>query len=268
MLKLLKHEIKATSRFFIAMYTGLIAISIIFNLFFGGLTTGRFDSSSDLYGVVSVLLLFLYFSLFIATFVGNIFMMAQRYYKNLYGDEGYLMHTLPVKSWQHVATKAIISGMWLLASLVFGMLSVFILSGQWPNFAEIFRELSYEISYAGFSPSVFYIQVIVFILLSLLTGMLPIFSAISIGQLWKKHRVLGAFICYIVINFARNIFTSMFLRSAYNPFSTSFYFASNASNMLAAWNEYFWFGVITQVIFSAIFMFVSSYLMQNKLNVE
>lgn len=43
-----------------------------------------------------------------------------RFYKSMLGDEGYLMHTLPVDSWQHVASKIICGTVVLTISAIVG----------------------------------------------------------------------------------------------------------------------------------------------------
>ena len=40
----------------------------------------------------------------------------QRFYKNLLSGEGYLMHTLPVRPWQHIASKLIAAVVWTVLS--------------------------------------------------------------------------------------------------------------------------------------------------------
>ena len=52
--------------------------------------------------------------------------MLQRFYKNLLGDEGYIMFTLPASVHQHVWSKLIVSAVWFIATGVVVFLSVFV----------------------------------------------------------------------------------------------------------------------------------------------
>ncbi len=55
-------------------------------------------------------------------------MMIQRFNKNLLSDEGYLMHTLPVKPWKHIASKLLASMLWMIGSVVVALISILVIT--------------------------------------------------------------------------------------------------------------------------------------------
>ena len=60
-------------------------------------------------------------------FVATLIVVIQRFYKSLLGDEGYLMFTIPVKAWQNILNKLLVSMLWTFTSTVIGFGSILIL---------------------------------------------------------------------------------------------------------------------------------------------
>jgi hypothetical protein len=127
--KLFKYEIKATARLFIPLYLTLLVFSLI-NRFL--LPISRLDSSpSTLYHMAFTIGMSLYVLLIAGTMLITLFVMIQRFYKNLLGDEGYLMFTLPVQSWKHLLCKLFTSMGWTLISSIVAICSVLIIASQY-----------------------------------------------------------------------------------------------------------------------------------------
>ena len=92
--KLLKYELKATSRVFVPLYIAILVVSIV-----NGLSLNL--EIFNIQGLATIILMCLFISLFVITIVVTI----QRFNKNLLKDEGYLMFTLPVSSKYLVLSK-------------------------------------------------------------------------------------------------------------------------------------------------------------------
>ena len=95
--KLMKYEIKATGRTLIPLYIALLAFAIINKIFIG---TGLSDKLEGFGSIPFILSIFGYGFTMAAVFIVTFFVIIQRFYKNLLGDEGYLMNTLPVTTLQ------------------------------------------------------------------------------------------------------------------------------------------------------------------------
>ena len=122
--KLLKYEFKATARTYGGMYLALLAASVLF----GGSVRRWNGTNSDTYSTLVGLLSLVYTAVIIGTVVVTIMTIVQRFYRNLLGREGYLMHTLPVTETQLVTSKLISSAVWSLCSILAACLSFGILA--------------------------------------------------------------------------------------------------------------------------------------------
>ena len=103
--KLIRYEWKAVARVCIPMYGGLILAAMLTHFLLGNLE--RF--SSTLYDIITMAMSTLCFGLFMAAFVLTLIIQIQRFSKNLLGDEGYLMFTLPASVSQHITAKLVVA---------------------------------------------------------------------------------------------------------------------------------------------------------------
>ena len=104
--KLLKYEFKATARLFIPLYIALITFTLI-NRVVNTVESVQKAIGINIKTILSVISMVGYVVLIISISAITLIIMVQRFYKNLLGDEGYLMFTLPVKTWQNVLNKLI-----------------------------------------------------------------------------------------------------------------------------------------------------------------
>ena len=86
--KLIKYEFNANSRTFLPMYIALILVAAV-----NRVLRVTMSEANLAFGISIMLLVGLFMALGIITLV----VIIQRFNKNLLGDEGYLMFTLPVK---------------------------------------------------------------------------------------------------------------------------------------------------------------------------
>lgn len=204
--KLLKYEFKATMRTFMPIYISLMAVAMVNRIFqMGNIEMGI--------GISSVILVALFMTLGIITIV----MIVQRFNRNLLGDEGYLMFTLPVKSESLIFSKIIISIVWTILSGIAACITAFILVGTIEGFIEVISNLDIiwaQISMITIDGEVISpIMMMGFIgLMSILTYVLfilQIYLSLAVAQLPKlsKHRRIVAFIAFIVINIVLSMFT-------------------------------------------------------------
>ena len=129
--KLLKYEWKATGRVILPIAGGVLVLNLVSSLL------GHFVNNT---GHTMPWVGFLTALLTLATFLGMLAVLAvcffasiQRYYK-LLGEQGYLMLSLPVHAWQHIAAKLICGVLWTLFGFFYfgicGSFSLAILDGD------------------------------------------------------------------------------------------------------------------------------------------
>ena len=104
--KCLKHEWKACWK-----NMALLNGAAIFMGALGGFGF-LFSQISELPDLLIVLYLFAYVLIVIAASVMTQVLMIQRYYKNLFTDEGYLTNVLPVSATDHILSKMLVFGAW------------------------------------------------------------------------------------------------------------------------------------------------------------
>lgn len=202
--KLLKYEFRSTARVFLPMYAILIGFAILNRFTIAGMENALF-SDNDFLEFISGTAIFGYimviFSVLIITFV----IIVQRFYKNLTGDEGYLMHTLPVSTHKLIQAKIITAFVWQMASAVTIILSVFILLLQpwflrdfamfWHEFMQALGELFAMIGWGSAVANI--VTILAAMVISGVTSILMIYASISIGHTFKKHRIMGSVVSYI-----------------------------------------------------------------------
>lgn len=201
--KLLKHELKATSRLLIPLYLILIGISFLNRIMLS------FQNLNQIMKFISNLLASGFLFILVAVFAVTMVLVITRFYKNLIGDEGYLMFTLPVKPNQLINSKLIISVFWFLIGIAAVVVTLYITFAT-PERMEIvyqnLKDFSQELrSYSGGNMAFVIFEMILFCTVSIFANILMLYLSIAIGQLFNGRRLVGSFIAYIGIYTALQI---------------------------------------------------------------
>lgn len=205
--KLLKYEIKATSRMFLPMYAALLVFAVI-NRFLFSSTVQRPVNSFDLQAIVSVISMVIYITLIAGVMIMTLIVMIQRFYKSLLGDEGYLMFTLPVQTWKHIFNKLIVSMMWFVLSGIIAVCSILTVANVQEADFDLSEAFDFFSRYFGVVGS---LEMIVSVLLSVAGSILMIYAAIALGHQFSKHKILASFGMYIVINTVMQVLMSILM---------------------------------------------------------
>lgn len=122
--KLLKHEFIATGRIMAIVY-GIIAVLSAYIL--GSFYLG--DASIDDGALLPSLSLILLFFVAMANVVLTIIVIMSNFQKSLYGEQGYLTFTLPVKSVSLLSAKILVSTFWYIAASLTVVVASFLFLG-------------------------------------------------------------------------------------------------------------------------------------------
>lgn len=210
--KLIKYEMKATFRIFPIMYIVLFCSSIIFRLC--KILDGTIGNDKVAGTLISISLGFLGFLVcvgIIGMLVISFFLGVYRFYKNYVTDEGYLMHTIPVPTWSLLMSKFIVSIIWMLASTVVSLVSLLIMffsKDWWNSFVSFIKDVLFPMFGESALKSSLISYVVLFVV-SLLSSYLILYFCIALGQVWTKHRILGAVLVYIGTNMVLNIVSTV-----------------------------------------------------------
>lgn len=209
--KLLKYEIKATGRTFLPLYGTVLALAIINKIFYGLLWNT--ESSVFPLELTAGLASMIYGFTICAIFVMTLLVTIQRFQKNLLGDEGYLMFTLPVKPWQHITCKMLTAALWFVVSVFVTGFSGLLIGLSWDMVAEIprvFFQLIQELSENfGGSWFLYLLEGLLLGTLFLASGILLIYAAMALGHLLNRHRILGAFGAFLGLSFVSQMITGI-----------------------------------------------------------
>jgi len=194
--KLLKYEVKATSRLLLPLFIALVI--------FAAITRAITALSPNSYSTPAVISMIIYGLIMVAMFVTTFITILYRFHKNLLADEGYLMHTLPVPVWQHILSKLLVSILWIVASGAVAMVSIMILGFEISDFTGIYAFFAdtYQRAFAeiGFTLYVLSFEVILGFFLSVAYGILIIYAAMAIGHMFNRHKILASFGAFLVLN--------------------------------------------------------------------
>lgn len=269
--KLLKHEFKATGRHFLLMYVFFTLITICNKIFLEITVNNKF------WETFQILFMIAYVLTCAAIFVLTTILIITRFYKNMMGDEGYLMFTLPVTVSQHIISKCLTAFVWSVLSAVIFFLSILLLiSGH--GVIEFFNKagelISQVFDYCG--PQL-WISVIIYAIaipIGTFYSILQYYMSVSIGQLFNKHRVLAAFGAYFGFNFIlQNIISFGFLfLNVSSFFSPEHVDIHTEAEFIQYFLQYMNIvGITALVINTALavgFFFVTRFILTKKLNLE
>lgn len=197
--KLMKYELKATARTFLPLYFILLGVACIHR--FLGRENGVFYNLNKIGNFTTVILIALFIAIGVLTLVVTI----QRFSKNLLGDEGYLMFTLPTSSRKLILSKIIIGMIWTIASTVISILTFIILVAGKEFIEElsyVLKELKYILQTAQIESLVLAAQMLFSGFLNYTQFILSVYFSLCIGHLpvFQKHRNIIGIITFIFIN--------------------------------------------------------------------
>lgn len=212
--RLIKYELRSSIKLMGVIWAALIVTSFLFSIssnFMGNLMRSS-SIASTLINLFQGITGMLYIAVFIATAAASVVIIIMRFYKGLLSDEGYLMHTLPVKPWQLITAKGVSALIIVCASVIVSILSIMVLAGTGSfgaivEFCDLIREMFRE------EPKVILVaaELIVLVILSLLKSIYQIYASLSIGQLAGKYRILLSLGAYVGINIVITVLTVLIM---------------------------------------------------------
>lgn len=227
----------------------------------------KYDNLTFLQGITLMTVIFIYVFTMLAVNMGCVIYIAVRYYKNLYTDEGYLMHTLPVTPRKLLLSKLLVHTIYSLFTSVLTVASVaallFVLARTLGG-VSILREFQYawrELEAEFFISRLNYmILMLITFITGTMQGILQIYVSAALGQLASKHKVLASIGVYIAVNTALSV-VGMIVSFALGAARISrVVFVSPISTSVA--------GVSIAVISAVVFYVITEWLMAKKLNLD
>lgn len=273
--KLLKYEWKSSWRIILAMNCFLLLVTLLGMFSFRALFAENQLEVVQIFGVLSLILYYL--TIIVIIFAVLIF-MGVRFYRNLYGDEGYLMHTLPVSVHAKVLSKLFVTVAFYLITTIAIILSVISLAFSLITYAEPTVDLAAEIAKGwrevqpileqelGMNLGLYGFLIIIGVIVGTFSAILMIYAAISIGQMFGRHKVMGSIVSYIGLYILQQTITSIITL----PFTIDKTINSieDAASFGAIMNSSLLSGFAISAVFGVFYYILTVVLMKNKMNLD
>lgn len=226
--KLLKYEYRATAIYFLPIYVMLVlvsAFSYAVRLISKGMAEAKGAQSPGLEKLLDTAMTSLgsvYVLLAMALAITTFIVIIMRFYKNLLGNEGYLMFTLPVSVEENILAKLIPAVTWFLGSCLLGILTI--VPTFWGSYADF-----YDFFFSGMELKDFIVVllIIIFAVACLGFGFLFYYLCMCIGQLFNSHKFLASAAVYIGIQGMLQVLTVIGIVLLVNFFDSAIPFFRN-----------------------------------------
>lgn len=210
--KLMKYELKATYKWYLIISGVLAILSIFAGLLASSVITGAATYTADTtYTIVGIIVLVI-FAGYIGLTLTNYIIIIRRFYNNIFGREGYLTWTLPTGSHTVLLVKVTSALIWSIFCFISLILSLLIFLGviglaQQKNIFDVIGPVFEHIG------SSLIWQSLLFQVLATISGILMLYCAISLGQLFINNRIVMAFvfgfILWVVLSIIGRLFPSI-----------------------------------------------------------
>ena len=239
---LVRYEFKNVNKWYLALYGAVLALSGLI-----GIQAKTYNNLpiKESQPILLIFLALVFGGLMITLGISTLILIIRRFKGSVYDRQGYLTLTLPVSEHQIILAKLLGAFIWSLISSAVLVLSIYIIlviiepnSVNFLAFKDLFQQYLDSIGLSLIS-----------YILSTVSGILCIYLAISIGQLFNEYRTALAVLAYIVIQIVLG-FIGLNLR-----IDTNF-------NMMLT------FEIFTDLILIAGFYLGTYYILKNKVNLQ
>ena len=262
--KLFKHEFAAYWRVLIPAWIALMGVSA-----FGRLLQ-FLESESTIYAIVSGSSIVFYVIAIMVALAFPFVYSIVRFYRNLFSGEGYLTFTLPVTPAQHIWVKVLTAVTLQLASLVVVLLSAMVMTAG-ELLIELWKAGVYILGrihlYLGGHLTWFIIEAVLLLLIALIASSLFYDTCITLGQLFRKNRVLaavGVFFAFYVVE--QMIATVAVLIAAFINWESLLVFVRENTFLCAHLGM--WLLILFSAVIGLILYVVTHHIVTKRLNLE
>ncbi len=207
-LKLFKYDFMNIGKKLIPFYIAALVIGIINRFLLLTSDISRLEREENFLAMFgSPLLYFAYFAVVFGIFCMTVFVIITRYSSSIYGNEGYLTNTLPLKPSQIILAKLINFLIWIFISYFVIFVSLFILF-PFEFFirniikdSEFYQDLN-TIVKEFFSSKYIFISILqlIYNFFAHVQSILIIFLSIAIANLFKSYKVVVGVIAFFIIS--------------------------------------------------------------------
>lgn len=255
--KLFKHEWKDSWLIMTILNVSVFVLSII-----GSHSTQKYFEvleDMDAGGLIYAIYMLLYIFGIIALSLAATFYFFVRFYKNMYTDQGYLMHTLPVNHNELIISKLLVALIWRAISFIVIILGILKMSFSFEDIIDMIRKLNIEASD--------FVLLVIMLLGMALYSLLVGYASISIGQFSAKNKVLASIGAYFGIKILTRILRSFltFINIySYRELIEKFSDFDDPSVRM----QFMLIAIVIIYLACGLYYFITQWIMKNRLNLE
>jgi hypothetical protein len=273
--KLIKYDFMDVSKLIIPFYIGMGVMGIVIRIFWFVLLNEKIDERVRIStGVFQVMSYFGYAIAIIGIILMTYYAVIIRYYRSIYGNEGYLTNTLPIETYEIILAKLLTFFSWFVVNgIIIFFTFWFIIPVEGIFKANIFRpEVLREIEmFLRHSVGTALIIGIISMLVMTIEKILFLFLCVSIANMVKSYRILTGIGAYIILGGIIGLIKQVILTFTYIFDKNYGNYDNSEWEVLRTFENVFNTNLgmlFTSIVFSVILFFVVNYLLKNKLNLE
>lgn len=254
--KLLKYDFRAMWKQFSIIWPAALVIALInrFTLPFN--TKGGLVANNEL---VAVITMSVFVGVLCAMFVVAMVFVLTRFYKGLLGDEGYLMHTLPVQTWQLILSKLICALAVTILNVVVSMLAmVLMMPIDWTDLFDVIMWQRLVQGLAQQPDAILYlVEFFLMVIMAMALMIVVVYLSMAIGHLFHRRRIFMSVVAFFAIDIVGNIVLTLLANTGLA------YEITTLGGHLS-----FWIGIVLLAIPAVVLFLATSYILKNRLNLE
>ena len=205
--KLIGYETKAFGRIMVPLYIAMLAFALFTGLSF------RFVPEEIMQGLPGILIGMLYGILMMAIIAMTCVLAVTRLYKNLLGQEGYLMFSLPTDTATLIVSKVISVLIWTCLSTMVAFMAIALSAlgaGGINPFREILQFFKHPevLQHLGEVSGVLILSAVT-IIVGTAASIIRIYAGIAIGHQFNDHRILFSIVALIAFNIIGTILSTL-----------------------------------------------------------
>ena len=273
MLKLMKHEFRATGRTMVPLCLLTLIAAVGGNLSVRQLTA----VDNGFLNALGVLLLAGFGIAIAAVCIMSVVVMIRRFYGSLLQDEGYVMMTLPVSVHQHIWAKLLVSTVWFAVTAATVALAMLLLAMDVELVHEVFgffgpllRDLLELDSFMVANGTLLVLEVAVLLVLACFSICLEFYSALAIGHSFANHKMLLSVVFFFALNAIVSMVSSGALEALhFTPFPELVEELLSRSGGAMRMTHLMLLGIIVMALArGAVYYFLTWYPLAKRLNLE
>ena len=202
--KLLKYDFRSMWKTFRIVWPAALILALVnrFTLF------GTTNPGESAFGQwVSVISMGLFIGVCFTLVILSAVFVLTRFYKGLLGDEGYLMHTLPVKSWQLVLSKLICALATTVVNGIVGFAAMFLMMPL--DWEELFDTELWQTIFRSLTQHpdtiVYFLEFLLLMLVMCAAMFMTFYLAMAIGHLFRR-RIIMSVVAFIGLDILGTVY--------------------------------------------------------------